>query len=260
MLWRKEYFRNTWELDISKELKFALTKGVFKNKTAYIFAAGPSLSLVDIENLQLELKDSFVICIKQSVNLLPRYCDLLLMNFCNFSDYNWNDMTQPVVWTSFDYAHPVTIKEKGAKCQSIFNVVDNAKNDYDGLITSTAGKRCWDNFSKITSGNAIWGPGLMYELAIPIALHTGVSKICLVGWDIGSKKEEALGGHLNEHFYKKNIIQMQTKITNLEIDIVADSTRSLKKWLYNQGVELTVISDRSLVDDTICRENQWLKN
>ena len=29
-----------------------------------------------------------------------------------------------------------------------------------------------------------WGPGTMYEMAIPLALYMGCSKIVTIGWDL----------------------------------------------------------------------------
>ena len=33
--------------------------------------------------------------------------------------------------------------------------------------------------------NQPWGPGIMYEMAIPLAIHLGCKKIVTIGWDIG---------------------------------------------------------------------------
>ena len=33
--------------------------------------------------------------------------------------------------------------------------------------------------------NQPWGPGIMYEMALPLALYLGCKKIVTIGWDIG---------------------------------------------------------------------------
>ncbi|MEZ0153477.1 MAG: hypothetical protein AB9Q22_01045 [Candidatus Reddybacter sp.] len=256
---RKELFRNTLNLEVPLEVRLRLSKNIFSGKKAFIFAAGPSLSLVDIQKLSPLLNENLVICIKQSVNVIQNMSDLLLMNFCNFSGYNWSEIRSPVIWTSFDKGHNEIIKERQLKCNALLPVIENAKNNLEGLSTSTAGKECWGNFQRLLDGKAVWGPGLMYELAIPFALHSGVEHICLVGWDIGTLSKHEEKAFLNEHFYKNDNVEMKTKITNQEIDIVAKSTGSLKRWLAEQGIDLSIISDRSLVDSSIRREDQWLK-
>jgi hypothetical protein len=256
---RKTIFRNTFNLDIPFDTKLRLTKGLFEGKRAYIFAAGPSLSNVNIDKLKPQLENNLAICIKQSINVVGDECDLLLMNFCNFNDYDWHNMLCPTVWTSFDAKHSEIIKSREIKCNALLPVIENSKNNIEGLSTSTAGKKMWSNFYRFSEGYAIWGPGLMYELAIPFALNCGVNHITLVGWDIGTLSKSDDGAFLNEHFYQNKKIEMKTKITNVEMEIVANSTKDLKHWLSNLGVGLSVVSDRSLVDDTVERENKWLK-
>jgi len=256
---RKKLVRDTLELEIPIDMKLRLLKGVFKGKEAFIFAAGPSLSSVNIEKIKPLLEDNLVICIKQSINIVSSDCDVLLMNFCNFNDYNWSELKCPVIWTSFESKHSDIIKSRKLKCDELLPVIENGKNDKQGLSSSTAGKRLWSNFSRLSEGSAIWGPGLMYELAFPLALNCGVEHITLVSWDIGALKETNNEAFLNEHFYKNKNVEMKTKITNFEIEVVSKSTKGLKEWLNNNGVGLSIISDRSLVDMSIKREDKWLK-
>ena len=44
------------------------------------------------------------------------------------------------------------------------------------------------DFENITFSKSIerpWGPGLMFELAVPMAIHLGCKNIVTIGWDIG---------------------------------------------------------------------------
>lgn len=259
-LWRKTYYRNLWQGDLSLAKKFALSQGLFDGRHAFIFAGGPSLRQIKIKSMESKLSNSLVICIKQSIDVVAANCDVLLMNFCNFSKYDWESINCPVLWTAFHKSHPELILSKGAKSNAIFTVVDNSTNDKVGLGKSTAGKQCWQNLYKIKDGNVRWGPGLMYELAIPLAIHAGVSHIYLVAWDIGTINANvpASIGFDNKHFYNESIIEMKTKINNLEIEIVANSTARLRDWLESLGIGLSVVSDKSLVHSQIKRETQWI--
>lgn len=258
-LWRKTYFRGLWNSDLPLDLKFSLSKGLFAGREAFIFAGGPSLRQVDMEALRPRLKGALVICIKQSVEVAGADCDAMIMNFCNFSRYEWDAVQCPVLWATFDPGHPELIRSKGARCSATFEVTENSTNDAAGFAKSTAGREQWDNFFSFTDGKVRWGPGLMYELALPLALHAGVSHIHLVGWDIGTLNKETADGFLNDHFYDNAQVEMKTKITNLEIETVAGSTRGLRNWLETRGVGLSVVSDRSLVDASVKREEQWLQ-
>lgn len=258
-LWRKSYFRSLWASEIPQELRFSLSKGLFAGRDAFIFAGGPSLRQVDMAALSANLKGALTICIKQSAEFVGTDCDAMIMNFCNFSSYDWEAFDYPVFWATFDPVHQELIRSKRARCNAMFKVVENGTNDANGFAQSTAGREYWENFFHFTDGMVRWGPGLMYELAIPLALHTGVSHIYLVGWDIGVLNRDRSGAFLNEHFFDNAQVEMKTKITNLEIETVARSTKGLRIWLEDCGVGLSIVSDRSLVDESVKREMQWMQ-
>lgn len=259
--WRKNYFKSTWESTLPNDLKFKLTKDLFKGKSAFIFAGGTSLNNIDLYSMQNELNKSLVICIKQSTKLLQDNVDVQVMNFCNYSDYDWSNISHPVFWVSFDKNHRNLIKKENIKCDFIADVHSNGENNIAGFSKSMAGNLNWEGMFEIKNNKTMWGPGLMYEMSIPIALHAGVEKIYLVAWDIGSIKKERGRKFLNEHFYDNKILKFKTNITTDEIEIVAQSTLSLNDWMNKRGVKLVVVSDRSMVDESIARELKWmLKN
>lgn len=258
-LWRKSYFRNLWSSALSDELRFKLSKGLFVGREAFIFAAGPSLSQVDMTELKKQLNQSLVICIKQSAEVVGEDCDAMMMNFCNYSNYDWSKVHCPVLWTTWNSSQPQLLRDKGAPCNAAFRVTDNGTPDGNTLPMTTAGSKKWNNFLTFPDGKVPWGPGLMYETAIPLALHTGVSHIYLVGWDIGTINQTTSDKFLNEHFYDEKNIEMKTQITNLEIETVAGSTKNLRDWLAGRGVGLSVVSDRSLVDESVKRETKWIR-
>lgn len=257
--WRKAHFRMLMGAGLPRELRFSLSRNLFRGRDAYIFAGGPSLLDIDLERLRPRLAEALVICIKQSVEVIGADCDLMVMNFCNFSAYDWDSIDCPVYWTTFDPSHEGLIRDKKAACDAVFEVIENGPNTAEGFSRSTAGRNFWENFARLEDGKARWGPGLMYELAMPLALHAGVRHIHLAGWDIGTLNPETTAGFMNDHFYGDGKVEMKTGITNLEITTVARSTRHLRSWLEERGIGLSVISGRSLVDDSVPREPEWLK-
>lgn len=258
ILWRKEYVKSLFESALPFAMKKKLSKKLFREKTAYIFAAAPSLNQVDIESMERELSDNLVISIKQSVEVTKAYTDFMLINFCNLTDFDWKNISAPVFWTTFDESHPLMIKENNFKCDETFKATGNGKNNADGFASSTAGSQKWDNLIELEEGVIKWGPGLMYELAIPLAIHLGVNKICLVAWDIGKLSEDK-EAFVNEHFYDSTRIKSKMKINDTEIEVVSKSTDSLFEWLKKDGIELSVVSPSSLVSKKVKRENEWLK-
>lgn len=258
ILWRKEYVRNLFQSALSFDMKKKLSKRLFRGKTAYIFAAAPSLNHVDVKRMENELSDNLVISIKQSVEVTKAYTDFMLINFCNLTDFDWQSITAPVFWTTFDDSHPSIIRENNFKCDETFKATGNGKNNADGFANSTAGAKRWSNLLEFEEGIIKWGPGLMYELALPLAIHFGVRKICLVAWDIGKLSDDK-EAFVNEHFYDSSRIKNKMKINDTEIEVVSKSTESLLEWLKNENIELSVVSPSSLVSAKVKRENKWLK-
>lgn len=259
LLWRKKYIRTLFESSLPFGVKKRLSSNIFIGKTAYIFAAAPSLNLVDVKKLREELSENLVISIKQSVEVTKEFTDFMLINFCNLTDFSWDEIDNPVFWTTFEDNHPAIINKSQYKCNEIFRAYGNGSNDDAGFSVSTAGAESWEDLLNLEDGKVKWGPGLMYELAIPLALHLGVNKICLVAWDIGklSSSEDAF---VNEHFYDSKRIKNKMKINDTEIKVVSGSTGSLFEWLKERNIELTVISPSSLVSEKVERENYWLKD
>lgn len=262
---RKSYYRSVYDSQaLLIETKTRITRGIFANKKAYILAAGPSLNTIDFGKLEHELKHSLVICIKQSYLKLKEYnishlCDMHLLNFCNHFDYGWEQHTCPTGWVFFDEKHPQEVRDRNDKCSSYWHVTNNGSNTEEGFLKSMAGSSNWSNMYNIGSGKVHWGPGLMYELAIPLAALAGCNEIILCGWDIGTMANNNKA-NLNSHFYSNEDIipTSKTKMSDLEMKIVADSTKNLYKWLADQEIMVSLISNKSLADPCIPRINQYL--
>ena len=101
----------------------------------------------------------------------------------------------------------------------------------------------------------MYGPGIMYETVVHLALYLGVSKIVTLGWDIGDTSKFK-GNDLREdvwqdHFYEgyegvdlgNQIAYAKTPMNLHEINTVVKSTEYLNKWLLSKNVELNIISD-----------------
>ena len=261
----KSYYRSVYGSQVlTIDTKTRTTRGIFANKKAYILAAGPSLNAINFRKLEDELRHSLVICIKQSYLKLKEFninhlCDMHLLNFCNHFNYDWENHTCPTGWVFFDEKHPQEIRDRNDKCSSYWNVINNGSNTAEGFLKSMAGSSNWSNIYNIGKGEVHWGPGLMYELAIPLAALAGCNEIILCGWDIGTLANNN-NANLNSHFYNNEdlISSSKTKMSDLEMEVVAKSTKNLYKWFLDHSINLSLISSQSLADPCIPRKNNYL--
>ena len=253
----KKYLRFLYSSQISPIDKLKQSKNLFIDRTAYIFAAGPSLNKIIFNRMAHELENNLVLCIKQSYEKVGLLCDSMILNLCNYQNYDWDNFQCPVIWAAFEDDHRDIFLKKKVKQDFIIDVYDNRDNN--GKFDKTIAKRLeWERLLEFSESKACWGPGLMYEVAIPYALHLGVNNIVLVAWDIGiqNNNKECFQ---NDHFYA-NTVEIPTAISNEEISLVSDSSGDLRRWLLKQNVNISIVSNQSSGHHSIPRDLRWLDN
>lgn len=147
------------------------------------------------------------------------------------------------------------ILENGFNVDVMFPVIRN-----HGTMDNTQAARLdFDDFTMDKTYDRAWGPGLMYEMAIPLAMFLGCKEIITIGWDIGDISKFD-GSNENEeqwqdHFYegKQNIKYAPTPMTKKEIELVTDSVPFIHKWLKEKGIDFKICSDRNPADKSIPR-------
>jgi len=98
------------------------------------------------------------------------------------------------------------------------------------------------------------GPGIMYETVIYMALHLGVKKIVVLGWDLSYNDPKSLKEY--KHFYgETESLINRGDILAWEITETRETSEDLFKWLKNKGVELELVSNQSTLYDGIPRVN-----
>jgi hypothetical protein len=232
-------------------------KNQYKDETVYILAAGPSLNNFSTNQLKHILKDKLVFCIKQSYHIFKDIADFLFLNFTNLSPYQFQQDTI-VSWAFWFDNHPHIIAEQSWKADLLFPIIRNANID-NKISQSIAYQGDFENISFENSIQRPWGPGLMYELAIPMALHLGCKEIVTIGWDIGdinmysNNNEER---HFLDHFYPdETILYDRFTVDAEEIMLVTKSVTALNKFLLSKDVSLKIVSDRNPADLSIPRIN-----
>jgi len=231
------------------EGRMEVLKDAYKGETLYIVAAGPSLNNYSPNQLKKILGDKLVMCIKQPYHVLKDISDFLLVNFTNLSPYDWKEHTI-VAWTFWFQNHPEVVFGNKWKGDLLFPVFRNA-NIEDKLSQSVAAQADFENLMFDKSLPRPWGPGLVYELAIPLAVHMGIKEIVTIGWDVGDislweNPENEDERHFVEHFYSSET-QMYDRFTMeaKEIKLITDSILPIYRYLQSIGVDFKIISDRN---------------
>ncbi len=226
-------------------------KNAYKNEKCYIIGAGPSLKNYSQEYLKEKLKDKLVISLKQSYEILEEIVDIHILNFANYRHYDYKNNNPIVAWEIYEQFHVPMILENNLKCDLILPTSGNwESNEEKKFKESQCGSLSFDNWTLDKTLNRQFGPSLIFEMAIPIALHLGVKEITTIGWDIGDiskfdniKEKEFFQDHVDNSSEK--IIYAKTPQTKLELQTIINSTEYLNKWLLSKGIELNIISDRN---------------
>lgn len=242
---------------VDERLKLLHNK--YEGETAYIIAAGPSLNDHSINELKSKLKDKLVFCIKQPYYNFKDICDFLFLNFTNLSPFNFNSNTI-VSWAYWFPQHPQIIQEKQWKADLLYPIIRNDSHSTLGRYgNSIAYKQDFENLMFDKSIERPWGPGLMYELAIPTAVHLGVKNIVTIGWDIGDINQwedpnNSDERHFINHFYSDDTVLWEKfKINAEEIKITSNSVEGMYDFLASKDIGFTIISDANPASSRVPR-------
>lgn len=267
----------------SLEEKIVFLKNKYAHQECYIITAGPSLRDIPPKILKEKLQDKLVLMVKQTFNVAPELADFHLLNSWNYTPYDYRQNPATIVLMEKTPQDPAT---PGLQEDLLFNISGVAKHlsKEEKLANRLAQKVNFEDYMFEKQLDRPWGPGIMYELGIYLALHLGVSKIITIGWDIGE-----IGAKTMEHFYDTKKPQILDKPKNLlthnctkskkswisqlkaklfgetviynepgffdgEVELIAKSTRDLYDWLQQKGVALEVISTNSAVDACVPRQ------
>jgi hypothetical protein len=256
------YLKNQIQQFDEAEDRIKCLKNTYKDETAYIVAGGPSLNNYSYEYLNAFLADKLTLSIKQSWNIFNSVTDFQLLNFTNFAPYDWSNCKSIVTWAIFEDFHPEMIFNNNLEYDLMIPIYRNSslRGGLDGpnrMTQSVAELLDFENILLDNPENGInqpWGPGIMYEMAIPLAIHLGCKKIVTIGWDIGdissfSKDvKDETQRVFQEHFYGEEhnkIVYAKTPMGPREITSVSNSTKEMYYWLKNKGIEWEMVSDRN---------------
>lgn len=215
-------------------------KDAFKGETAYICTSGPTFNQFSENALHNRLKDKLVLSIKQTQKFIDEITDFHFLNFCNLTQYDYKNPNTIVGWSIWDNSQPQTIIDNF----KVDFILDTYKlNDGAPNITNTmAHNNHWEGLDINKGFSRAWGPGTMYELAIPLALYMGCDKIVTIGWDLFKNTLNSPENRKDDWCYQ-GITHESTKTQGSikELEIVKDSTKGLYEWLLKKEVELVIV-------------------
>jgi hypothetical protein len=163
--------------------------GRYAGERCVIVTCGPSLGDVDAVGLRAVLRDTLTIVVKQGVDVV-------------------GDQTDFHCWNSFNVAKFGRPTDDTIRCfvaEPTGRIIQHNRYDvrfpmvaaHGDLTTSLAARHDFGDHLLTDTPIRPFGPGIVYELCIYLALHLGVVEIITVGWDIANTTGK------NTHFYDR---------------------------------------------------------
>lgn len=261
--------------------KVKFLKDKFKGEECYILTAGPSIKDYSSEYIKKKLKNKLVISVKQTYDLVGDIVDFHLLNPFNYRVYDYKKNNPIVVMVNLLTFQRFTPKSN----EDLKFLIERKKCKKQFSLAQTK------EFEKhLLENNLIrpFGPGIMYEIGIYLAIHLGVKSINVIGWDLGSKNSNEINRfYENKSFLKKTeqkIMNLSPNFYNLifirfinmynvlkyflgknhtlnnpgitvdEAVFISNSTKELYNWLLSKGVNLNIISNNSMIDKIVPRK------
>lgn len=259
--------------------KLDVLKGSHRGERCYLLSCGPSLGTIPREELRARLKDELVIAVKQAYDVVWGIVDFHLLNSISFKRYKYVE------------AKPIVIYERppkgdaivwGSKPDLTFTVEGHNPSWFreQRLANRLAVRQNYDEYLFERKLGRPWGPGVILELGIYLAVHMEVAELVVIGWDLGPPdvsiydhfysdspkwSQGRLGRFLRRvtrrrvflplQFARHIMGQVYNKGT-VECDdtlVSVASSYGVYEWLLSKGVRLSLMSDRSYLDARIPR-------
>ena len=163
-------------------------RGLWRGETAVIVTCGPSLNDHEQSALRAAVAPYPVIAVKQAYERLERETAVHVLNPYNYQPYHYGQRRPLVAVVG---GHLAPLKMPGLRPDLLFEA-DRRSRSKD-LAHSLAVHRDFSRWDLSRQRwNLPWGPGMVYDLALPLALHAGCTRVVMIGWDIGDPDTDAL--------------------------------------------------------------------
>ena len=232
------------------ENKLKHLEGAFEGETCYILNCGPSLKHYSPDYLREKLGDKLVLAVKMAYNYCPEIVDIHLFNCCNMpvpvDDVHYHYPPADVISIGSSNYPEGTVWSRQQPTDIFFKIP--IRTTVDGFLCD---ERNFDDYLLRDTVNRPVGPGIMYETVLHTAVHLGVSKIVVLGWDLGGNPRNPMDF---DHFYDNDEqIFNRGDMFGPEVEWARASMKDMYKWLQSRGVELSIASNISRISLTIPR-------
>lgn len=169
------------------------SRGLFKGKRMLIISCGPSARLLEHLIGRFNLSNTLILCVKQASRLI-KDPDIIVYNSYNVSRVIRHDEKCFVVYGEGD-----SIAKRSTSRGAVHEYYDLKIR-----VSGSAGKGFKGSFVRDGDTHSLklrcdltqlWGPGIIHEVVLPLAIHLGVEEVDTIGWDIFFSEDK------NNHFY-----------------------------------------------------------
>jgi len=246
-----------WAMPSLPELKDKVDslRNKYQGKTCYILSCGPSLKDYTPSELKEKLKDELVLSVKQAYDYCPE--------ICNFHFFNCSNLPAPKNGKHYDYGNRQDVISVASSNYPLGMRWNNKKqhNDLFFRIPIRNDERVNDEFVCVTKDFEKYsleknilrpcGPGIMYETVFHTAVHLGVKKIVLLGWDLSRDNPKKMKDY--KHFYENKKLVNRGDILKWEVEMTCKASEDLYHWLKGKGIEMEIATEKSEVFEGIPR-------
>ena len=234
-------------------------KGIFQGETVYIVTPGPSLTTHNQEELIKKLQGKVVLACKQAYNYVKEVTTFHLMSAYGYQPYDYLNESTIVHWqlTAMNIEGELhRIRNEWKHKADI--LVPCYSTPWVDMFNTTAFSRRFNQFETYSEGKIIWGPGIMYESGIPLAMHLGAKKIVTIGWDIGdlSKFKKQSGFKLGDDNWRKEHadtlynegVHAGAGPDYRELKETIDSTKEMYDYFLEKEIDFRILSNSNPAD------------
>jgi hypothetical protein len=184
-------------------------EGTFQGRTLLVVSCGPSASQWKRVRSTLA-KDAVIACVKQAVFLCGNEAEIHFYNAFNCQRYFPHNRKALKVYVE-DEESPVNFNFSDLS----FTIDPATCKGLESCVAATG--RFGDYTIDKTGLIKPWGPGIMHEIVIYLALHLGFREVHTVGWDVAREAQwsDDIPTPL-EHFYDTQSTAQPTPVVEYE--------------------------------------------
>ncbi len=225
---------------------FESLAGCHAGREAVALATGPSLADLDDPSLPAVCRGRVVFAVKQALLRYPN-ADYHILNPVHLRPYDYAKLQaasrlagggrRPTVFTS-NWAANAPLP--GADYH--FEKRGCGRKEQSLVVT-----RDWDRSLLAVQHERQWGPGIMLEMVVPLAVHFRIARLIIAGWDLGPP-----GATTSQHAFP---VPNPIDLYPWEFAATIDASGDYYRWVRRQGVALELLSTRSYLAAEIPRVN-----